>query len=117
MSIIITLTEGNERHFVPADHIVKLEAIRAYTVLHEKTGKQYVMSSVLGNVLKELYSNDDLKKMFFRVNRSYAVNLKEVTRYVKGRGGKVVLSDNAVIAVAQRRKTELLRVLQKLKGK
>lgn len=117
MSIMITLTEGKENHFIPADHIVKLEAIRAYTVLHEKTGKQYVMNGTLKNVLKKLNSNDDLKNVFFRVHRTYAVNLKEVTRYVKGRGGKVVLSDNAVIAVAQRRKTELLRVLQKLKGK
>jgi len=111
----IEVKERRKTLYVPAENILRMEAASVYTVLHEKNGSQHVMCTHLGQVMKRLSKQDELQKMFFRVNRSQIINLKEVTFYQKGRGGKVVMSDNVVVAVAQRRKTELLNVLKKLK--
>ena len=111
----IEVTEGKNTLFVPAENILRMEAVRVYTVLHEKNGSQHVMATHLGQVMKRLSKQQELQKMFFRVNRSQIINLKEVKFYQQGRGGNVVLSNNAVVAVAYRRKTELLRVLRKMK--
>lgn len=113
----IEVKNGRNTLFVPAENILRMEAVRVYTVLHEKNGSQHVMATHLGQVMKRLSKQQELQKMFFRVNRSQIINLNEVTFYQKGRGGKVVMSDNAVVAVAQRRKSELLNVFRKLKGK
>jgi two-component system LytT family response regulator len=50
-------------------------------------------------------------KGFFRVHHSHIVNLNQITRYVRGEGGYVVLSDGASVDVSRRRKEEFLQVL------
>jgi two-component system LytT family response regulator len=45
---------------------------------------------------------------FIRVHHSHIVNLKEVTRYVRGEGGYLVLSDGTSVNVSRTRKDMLL---------
>jgi len=49
---------------------------------------------------------------FLRVHHSSLINLNEVTRYVKGEGGYLVMSDGASINVSRSRKESLLKKLQ-----
>jgi two-component system LytT family response regulator len=51
---------------------------------------------------------------FFRLHKSHIVNLSFVESYVKSDGGKVVLSDGTKIPVAERKKSSLLKVINKL---
>lgn len=51
---------------------------------------------------------------FFRVHKSYIVNLKQIIKYNKGRGGQVVLQDNTLLPVASRRKDAFLSQLNLL---
>jgi two-component system LytT family response regulator len=115
MKNMITITGSNGTRYVPADAILKLEGARNYTVFYQKNGEQHVESKCIGDVMKRFSTNEDLKEKFFRVNRSTVVNLNEVKLYKQGRGGTLVLSNEAMIAVAYRRKAELLRVLHKRK--
>lgn len=111
----IIVSDKKQTRIIPATEILKLESARNYTVFYEKNGAQHVQCRSIGDVLRKLNSNEHLKNVFFRVNRTSAVNLNEITKYKPGRGGVVVLSNAAEIAVAYRRKSELLRVLKKLK--
>ena len=46
---------------------------------------------------------------FVRVHHSYLVNLNEVTKYIRGEGGYLVMSDGSSISVARSRKETLLK--------
>ena len=45
---------------------------------------------------------------FARVHKSYLVNVNEVVKYVKGKGGSVVLSNGKEIMVSASKKSDLL---------
>jgi len=49
---------------------------------------------------------------FIRVHHSYLVNLNEVTKYVRGEGGYLMLIDGTTINVSRSRKEMLLKKLQ-----
>lgn len=45
---------------------------------------------------------------FLRIHDSYFVNLSKITKYVRGRGGSVIMSDGAEIPVSRSRKDDLI---------
>jgi DNA-binding LytR/AlgR family response regulator len=49
------------------------------------------------------------KFRFFRVHKSYIVNLKYISRYVKGEGGMVVMTDGSEVEVSRRNKVDFLK--------
>jgi len=51
---------------------------------------------------------DDFK-YFIRVHHSYLVNLNEVTKYIRGEGGYLVMSDGSTVNVSRSRKEALLK--------
>jgi two-component system LytT family response regulator len=115
MKNIITLTEGKQQHFLPMENITRIEASGSYTIFYMKNGKQYLCCKHLAAVKQLLSTQSALAEIFYRVHRSHLINLKEVNTYEKARGGKVIMSDNVAVAVATRRKSELLKLLKKLK--
>ncbi len=52
---------------------------------------------------------------FFRVNKSFLVNIQHIKRYVKTDGGSVVMQDDSEISVSPSSKDELISKLH-LKG-
>jgi two-component system LytT family response regulator len=78
-----------------------------YTVLQLK-GKQKL---VVSRTLKEIEEILD-EHSFARVHHSYLANLNEVTKYVKGEGGYLVMSDGSHIDVSRSRKEQVIRRLQ-----
>lgn len=61
-------------------------------------------------VSKTLKHFEDLLKpyLFARVHKSYLVNVAKITKYKKGKGGSIVLSDGVEIMVSASKKSELL---------
>ena len=51
---------------------------------------------------------------FFRIHKSYIVNKTEVTRYIRGEGGYVIMSNKVNLDVSRRRKEEFLKLLNKV---
>lgn len=51
-------------------------------------------------------------RAFVRVHNSHLVNVNAITRYVKGEGGYLVMSDGATVDVSRSRKEVLMQRLQ-----
>lgn len=78
-----------------------------YTILHLKDKQKLVVSRTLKEIEEILEEHS-----FVRVHHSYMVNLNEVTKYVRGEGGYLVMSDGSHIDVSRSRKDSVIKKLQ-----
>ena len=47
---------------------------------------------------------------FFRIHKSFLVNLREIQKYVRGEGGQLVMSNGDALSVSKQRKEDFLRI-------
>jgi two-component system, LytTR family, response regulator len=104
----IIISDNRTKHILPIQDILRLESKRVYTIVYVRN-KQYICSRNIKVVYAELHS-----AIFFRIHKSHVINLREIKAYREGRGGQVIMSDNTIIDVAQRKKTEFLRYFYQL---
>lgn len=95
---------------VPLESIISCASSSNYTVFFLKDKQKITVSRTLKETeeMLEEYS-------FLRVHNSYVVNLNEISKYVKGEGGYLVMSDNSTIDVSRSKKDLLLQKLQQVK--
>ena len=103
-SIALPTLEGLE--FVEVDNIVRCESDSNYTIIYSKNGEKILISKTLKEVEKMLKGHH-----FLRVHHSHIVNLAYVKRYVKGKGGYLVMKDESTISVSRSRKIDLINLL------
>lgn len=101
--IAIPTIEGFE--LIPADEVVRCEADDNYTHLYLKNKTKVIASRSLKEIEEQLRDFPS----FIRVHHSYMVNLNEVTKYVRGEGGYLVLTDGSTVNVSRSRKEMLLK--------
>lgn len=87
--------------------IIRCEGERNYTTFYLKNGDRTVVSRTLKEY--EMLLSDS---GFMRVFQSHLVNLKAVKRYIRGRGGFVVMEDGEQLPVSREKKDELLAKLK-----
>jgi two-component system LytT family response regulator len=104
--IAVPTIEGFE--LIPADQVINCEAEDNYTHLHLKN-KTTVIAC---RTLKEMEEQVSEFNFFLRVHHSYLVNLNEVTKYIRGEGGYLVMSDGSTVNVSRSRKELLLKKIQ-----
>ncbi|MEO1261158.1 MAG: LytTR family DNA-binding domain-containing protein [Bacteroidota bacterium] len=106
--IAMPTSEGID--FIEADDILIAQADRSYARFHLKSGKKVVVS-------KPLKEYEELLEQcnFFRIHKSHMVNLNHIEKYVKGKGGYVIMDDGSHVDVSVRRKEELLKVLTQMR--
>jgi two-component system, LytTR family, response regulator len=92
--------------FVPTDDILRCEASGAYTHVFTRNNGEILSSKSIGEYEEMLPEN-----IFFRVHHSHLINLYEIKKYHRGRGGYVEMKDGMLIDVAVRRKDEFLAKL------
>ena len=102
----IALPSADGIEFFKISEILRCEADRAYCVFH-LVGKRKI---VVSKSLKE-YEDILSEVKFFRLHKSNMVNMQHVKKYIRGKGGLVQLSDGSLVAVAIRKKDELLHLL------
>jgi two-component system LytT family response regulator len=103
--IAIPTMEGLQ--MVAVDSIVHCISDSNYTVLTLKDKQKIIASKTLKEIEELL---DDYS--FLRVHHSHLINLNEVSKYIKGEGGYLVMSDQCSVPVSRSRKEALLRKLQ-----
>jgi len=85
------------------------ESDGSYTVIHLDDGKKIMVS-------KNLKEYDDMlnEQGFYRIHKSFLINLSYVERFEKGEGGFVVLKNEVKIPVATRKREQLLDLFNHL---
>jgi two-component system LytT family response regulator len=96
---------------VSSSEIVRLESRGIYTIVFSKSRKEHVCSKNLGVIHLKLD-----QQIFIRVHHSHVINIQEVDRYEKGRGGHVIMKDGSAIPVSTRKKPIFLRCFSGLLG-
>ncbi len=89
--------------FISMGDIIRCEASGSYTHIFIK-GREKIISSKSVKEYEEILP----EAIFFRIHHSHIINLTEIKKYHRGRGGHVEMSDGALIDVAVRRKEEFL---------
>lgn len=101
--IAVQTSEGFE--LIPADQVVYCEASDNYTYLFLKNKSK----TIACRTLKEMEEQLQDFNFFVRVHHSYIVNLNEVTKYVRGEGGYLVMSEGSTVNVSRSRKESLMK--------
>jgi two-component system LytT family response regulator len=99
----ITIPQQDGFEVINTSDILYCKADDNYTEIYLNTNKKKLVSKTLK------YFEDALNNTnFARVHKSYLVNVNEIVKYVKGKGGSVVLSNGKQIMVSASKKSELL---------
>ena len=77
-----------------------------YTEIYFKEGKQLISKTL------KYFEEALTAYSFVRIHKSYLVNINEIERYHRGKGGMVTLSNGKEIMVSASRKKELLSFFQ-----
>ncbi|MCC6280573.1 MAG: LytTR family transcriptional regulator [Saprospiraceae bacterium] len=107
--IVLPTMEG--MCFEKVKQIAYLEASGNYTVLHFTDGRQILVCRTLREV--ELLLPDSA---FARIHRSHTVHLKHLKKYVRGKGGHVVLQNGVSLTVSAGQKDFFLDSLRNYFG-
>lgn len=99
----ITLPQQDGFEIIETATILYCKADDNYTEIYLNNNKKKLVSKTLK------YFEESLKESgFARIHKSFLVNVNEITKYKKGKGGHVVLSNGKEIMVSASRKSDLL---------
>ncbi len=93
--------------FVPVESIISCSSSNNYTEFFLADKKKLLVSRTLKEAEDMLADHS-----FLRVHNSFIVNLNAITRYVKGEGGYLVMTDGSTVDVSRSRKELLMQKLQ-----
>jgi two-component system LytT family response regulator len=99
----ITIPQLDGFEVLNTSDILYCKADDNYTEIYLSTNKRKIVSKTLK------YFEEALKDSgFARVHKSYLINVNQVVKYVKGKGGSVVLSNGKEVMVSASKKPGLL---------
>jgi two-component system LytT family response regulator len=101
--IAVPTIEGFE--LIRADQIIRCEADDNYTHLYLKNKSKIVAC----RMLKEMEELLQGFQFFVRVHNSYLVNMNEVTKYIRGEGGYLLMSDGSNVSISKSRRESLIK--------
>lgn len=99
----ITIPQQNGFEVLQTSDIMYCKADDNYTEIYLSNNKKKLVSKTL-----KYFEHALTESGFARVHKSYLVNVNEVTKYIKGKGGSVVLSNGKEIIVSFSKKSALL---------
>lgn len=99
----ITIPQQDGFEVLNTQDIMYCKADDNYTEIYLNNNKKKLVSKTL-KYFEEALSDSN----FARVHKSFLVNVNEVTKYKKGKGGSVVLSNGKEIMVSASKKSDLL---------
>jgi two-component system LytT family response regulator len=105
--IIIKTTENI--HLLDMKNIISCESESSYTTIHTAGGDKILVSKTLKD-----YEDMLADCGFYRVHKSFLINLLQIKRFERQDGGSIVMSNDLKIPVASRKRDELLLLFEKL---
>ncbi len=108
--IALPTMEGIQFELV--QNIISLEAKGNYTYLYFTEGRQLLVCKTL----MELESMLNNSIQFVRIHRSFIINLNKIIKYVRGKGGYVVMEDGSYRNVSNGKKESFFVALKRYFG-
>jgi len=105
----IILKTFDNIHLVKVRDIVYAESDGSYSTIYLASGENVIVSNTLKHY-HEMLGNFG----FYRVHKSYLINLEHIRRFEKAEGGYVILEGDAKVPVASRKREELLELLERI---
>lgn len=99
----LTLPTMDGMIFVNIDEILYCKSDGNYTSFYLVNGQNPMATRQIGT-----YEDMLPEPLFCRIHRQYIVNVNKVSKYIKGRGGYVVMNDGKIIDVSVRKKEDFL---------
>ncbi|MBS1599087.1 MAG: LytTR family transcriptional regulator [Bacteroidetes bacterium] len=91
------------------EEIIYCEAQRSYTSFRLTNQKTLLISKPLIEY-ETLLTNT----LFFRVHKSYLINLMHVQQYTKGEGGTIIMSNGKEVEVSRRKKEQFMEKVRQV---
>ncbi|MES2777833.1 MAG: LytTR family DNA-binding domain-containing protein [Bacteroidota bacterium] len=104
LRIAIPTTGGLQ--FIKVGDIIYLEASVNYTHIFLTEKRKFTVSRTLKD-FEEMLPPEE----FLRIHNSFIINKNCVEKYIRGEGGQVVLTNNAVLEVSKRKKSDFLKAI------
>lgn len=95
--------------FVPIDSLIRCEADGKYTLCILENGKRILSSKNLKE-FEIILSEEN----FYRVHHSHLINMGHIKHYAKQDGGYLVMINDDEIGIAQRKKEDFLKQLNRI---
>lgn len=95
--------------FVNTKDIIYCKAESNYTTIVLDNGKKNLVAKTLKEIDETLSGKD-----FFRVHKSFLVNVHHISKFVRGEGGYIVMPDGTQITVARERKDDFMQLFTKI---
>ncbi|MFP3591065.1 LytR/AlgR family response regulator transcription factor [Chryseobacterium sp. SIMBA_038] len=89
--------------------IIRCEADSSYTTFYLSDKTKIIVSKTLHEFEEHLSEHN-----FFRIHHKHLINLFHLKEYIKGKGGQVVMTDNSILDVSVRKKTDFLYKIEHL---
>lgn len=102
----LVISDYKEMHILKYEDLIYLEGDGNYTHAVLTSGKRITSSKPISEYEVQLSAEG-----FFRVHKSYIINMARVIKYVKGRGGEVVMDNGDTVYVSSRKKDDFLALL------
>lgn len=106
----LLISDYKEIYLVEYDAVVYFEGDGNYTHVILNTGKKITSAKPIYEYEEQLAT-----KGFYRVHKSYLINMTHITKYIKGRGGEVVMVNGDTVYVSSRKKNEFLEMIKNRK--
>ena len=104
----MVLSDASGFHIISISDIIRCEGEKNYTTFYLTSGKKVVTSKSLIEYERLLDKTD-----FMRIHKSHLIALDHVTGFIRGRGGKAVLSDESQAPVSREKKEALLKAISR----
>ncbi len=106
LKIALPISEGLQ--FERLDGIRHLEASGNYTFIYFQDGSRLLVC----RTLQEMELRLTVSRRFIRIHRSFIINTDYLERYVRGKGGYVVLEGGVSLTVSSSKKQAFLDTLE-----
>lgn len=98
--------------FIPLNEIYYFEANEMYTKMYYSKNKSEIICKPLKHFEQQLENNH----FFYRVHRSYIVNLKHLKELHKKEGYQIILDNDSTIPISKGKHQEFLKIVQYVFG-
>ena len=100
----LCITTAREMFIIKVAEICYCESDGPYTTFFLNNGKTIVTSKTLKEYEELLVQHD-----FFRVHRSYLINMNEIKKYMRGENAYLIMNNGTQIDVSRRKKEDFVK--------